>query len=446
MTVSPEAQRHTSKELYQVVYRELRSSALPGRPAKQAPRLLVMLLEAQERLVTSPEAATDLRIFAWFRTGQRCGSRTIAVSTHQTSQSLGGGVQWQANTLEDHWCRQEHPEQTGGCVVLLLREGTSVRWMQTGWRLRLADYPRDYLLLTPATCLGVVRAELRYDTGFAILNRTLSAARLQEVPPALAVFRSASLREGFNAQRQHGTELRERRTELPGRLVRQSRARIQNIQKAVVRTFHDSVQGGPLWESETFTHMEEFLVTKGCSEDLRTKLIQALHKWNVAVDARKRENLKAEVVGSEVSKIRAVPEEAIPDKGAEPESTAALRLRRGVEDTLWSKRTLWAKIFERGGRRSERRSDKGTSCVCVASGAFGLVTVWVPATRFQISATCTTSTSARTFQRARSTTLSASFARGPRPIRTPTQMLLPRRPPQPSRVWSDGQSRTMCFT
>ena len=57
VTGTPEAERHTSKELYQVVYRELRSNALPGRPTKQAPRMPVMLLEALERLVLDSDAA-----------------------------------------------------------------------------------------------------------------------------------------------------------------------------------------------------------------------------------------------------------------------------------------------------------------------------------------------------------------------------------------------------
>ena len=62
----PEAQRRTSNELYQVVYRELRSSALLGKPSKQAPRMLVTIIEALERCVVSAQVAPYLRVYAWW--------------------------------------------------------------------------------------------------------------------------------------------------------------------------------------------------------------------------------------------------------------------------------------------------------------------------------------------------------------------------------------------
>ena len=54
--MTDESRRLTSAELYQVIFRELLSAALPGQPAKQAPRMLVSMLEAIETLVTSIEA------------------------------------------------------------------------------------------------------------------------------------------------------------------------------------------------------------------------------------------------------------------------------------------------------------------------------------------------------------------------------------------------------
>ena len=144
------------------------------------------------------------------------------------------------------------------------------QWMQAGWKLpaRLADYPRDYLPPTAATCLGgVLQAELRYDTGFAILNRTLSAGWVRS-PVGTAV----------NFTKEERNFLGDWQAQAGDRYARVAKLRVQNIQKAVVRTFQDSVQGDPLGESETFTHMEEFVVAKGWSEDLRTKLVQALQR------------------------------------------------------------------------------------------------------------------------------------------------------------------------
>ena len=177
----------------------------------------------------------------------------------------------------------------------------------SSWKLlsRLADYSRDNLLSTPATSLGgVLLAELRSYTGFAILNRTLSAVRLR--------FRSSlrsgsvldtSLRQGFT--REERTFLGGWQAQASDRYARVARLRVQNIQKAVVRTFQEPVQGDPLGESETFTHMEEFLVTKGCSEDLKKRLLHALQKWDVAAVARTHEELQAAVIDLEASHIRA---------------------------------------------------------------------------------------------------------------------------------------------
>ena len=159
--------------------------------------------------------------------------------------------------------------------------------MQTGWKLlsRIADYPRDYLLPTPATCLGgVVQAELRYDTGFAILSRTLSAASLKdgsELPLALAAFWTPHSGRAFMPSASTALNFtREERNFLGGwqaqasdRYARLAKLRVQNMQRVVVRTLQGPAEGDPLGEAETFAHMEEFLIEKGCSEGLRTKLL-----------------------------------------------------------------------------------------------------------------------------------------------------------------------------
>ena len=81
LTGMPEAERHTSKDLYQVVYRELRSSALPDQPAKRAPRMPVMSLEALERLVMNSGAAPCFRVFSWWVLLQNWG--TLRFSDHR---------------------------------------------------------------------------------------------------------------------------------------------------------------------------------------------------------------------------------------------------------------------------------------------------------------------------------------------------------------------------
>ena len=339
VTGTPEAERHTSKELYQVVYRELRSNALPGRPTKQAPRMPVMLLEALERLVLNSDAAPYLRVFAWWVLLQNWA--TLRFSDHRglspSDITVSGGEfigkLTRSKTIGADKSIQSRPVVVSSCCYVV-----EPQWVQAGWKLlsRLADFPRDYLLPTPATNLGgVLRAELRYDTGFAILNRTLSAVRLKdgsEVPSALAVFWTPHSGRAFMPSASAALNFpREERNFLGGwqaqasdRYARVARLRVQNIQKAVVRTFQEQVQGDPLGESETFTHMEEFLVTKGCSEERRKRLLDALQRWDVAAVARAQEELQAAAIDPEASHIRAEQDEdAKPDEHPEPDAIAA---------------------------------------------------------------------------------------------------------------------------
>ena len=69
---------------------EIRSSALPGKPSKQAPRMPIMLLEALERLVTSSDTAVYLRVFAWWILLQNWG--TLRFSDHRGLSPSGISV------------------------------------------------------------------------------------------------------------------------------------------------------------------------------------------------------------------------------------------------------------------------------------------------------------------------------------------------------------------
>ena len=64
VTGTPESQRPSPSELYQVVFRELLATA--RQPAKQAPRMPVSMLEAIETLVTNTDAPPYLRVCGWW--------------------------------------------------------------------------------------------------------------------------------------------------------------------------------------------------------------------------------------------------------------------------------------------------------------------------------------------------------------------------------------------
>ena len=64
-----------------MIFRELLSAALPGQPAKQAPRILVSVLEAIETLVANTEVPPYLRVYGWWVLLQNWG--TLRFSDHR---------------------------------------------------------------------------------------------------------------------------------------------------------------------------------------------------------------------------------------------------------------------------------------------------------------------------------------------------------------------------
>ena len=118
VTGTEESQRPTSAELYQVIFRELLSL------------ITVTTAEFQGVLTRSKTIGADKNI----------QSRPVVISC----------------------C----------CYV----KGPS--WLQVGWKLlsRLAAFERDFFLPSPSSNLvECLQTELRYDTGFAMMNRLLAA-------------------------------------------------------------------------------------------------------------------------------------------------------------------------------------------------------------------------------------------------------------------------------
>ena len=116
-----------------------------------------------------------------------------------------------------------------------------------------------------------------------------------------------------------------------------------------------------------------------------------------------------------------------------------LRPRRSVEDTRWSKLKLWERIQEREEQQSELHSSKDVASACPANVASGLITIWEPATPFQMWIIYIMSSSVSACPRTTSTIPSAGSARGPRQTQTRTPKSPPHRRPHRSRVWSEGQ-------
>ena len=91
MAGTPKAELFTEDPAYLVIYRELLSSALPGKLPKQAPRMFITVLAALEQSVASAENPVCFRVFAWwlkYRTGQPYVSVTTGVPTQRKPSSL----------------------------------------------------------------------------------------------------------------------------------------------------------------------------------------------------------------------------------------------------------------------------------------------------------------------------------------------------------------------
>ena len=66
--------KHTDNALYTVTSKEILTSALPGRPPRQAPRYPSVLLAAFEELVMDPDAKQFWRIMGWWLLLQAWGT------------------------------------------------------------------------------------------------------------------------------------------------------------------------------------------------------------------------------------------------------------------------------------------------------------------------------------------------------------------------------------
>ena len=175
--------RITSTQLYNVAYRELLTSALPGRPSKQAPRFPVASVAALEELVQNTESHQYFRVFGWWLLLQNwatlrfCDHRGILPSSVLVQQSGFTAKLTRSKTLGEDKSVLMRRLVVDSCAFIQHKD-----WMTTGWSLlrSLADFPRDYLLPAPSDNMhGCRRVELKYDLAFAVQSRVLASLSVQ---------------------------------------------------------------------------------------------------------------------------------------------------------------------------------------------------------------------------------------------------------------------------
>ena len=284
--------------------------------------MLVSMLEALETLVLCSDDAPYLRVYGWWVLLQNWG--TLRFSDHRglnpaqitVSAAEFQGTLTRSKTIGSDKNIRSRPVVVSSCCFV--REPM---WLQTGWKLlsRIADFERDFLLPTPSSNLaGCLQAELRYDTGFAMLNRILTAIALRgdvRILPSVAHFWTPHSSRAFmpSSTAALGFSQEERnflggwQAQASDRYARVAKLRVRNMQRAVVETIQKNDRDDPLGEGETFTHLDEFMAQKSHSPEARAKLITALEKWEVRAPMP-AEVLEREAVTPEDEEIRAVAE------------------------------------------------------------------------------------------------------------------------------------------
>ena len=169
----------SSLSLYLVIQKELLANSIPGRPSKQAPRIVMSMLAALEELTVDDKALPYYRVYGWWILLQSWG--TMRFSDHRglkpsdvqvTDNTMSAKLTWLKTTGDDKDVAFRMVHISSCCNLV------SPSWLRTGWTLlkSLADFPRNFLLPAPASnCNGCLRKELRHNIGFAMQNRVLSS-------------------------------------------------------------------------------------------------------------------------------------------------------------------------------------------------------------------------------------------------------------------------------
>ena len=191
----PKTECVTENPLYQVLHHELLSKAAPGRPTRQAPRMLVAMLKSIEQLVVKEGELPYIRLHAGgpcCRTGQACDSMTKGASNSHQLESPSWGSR--GASLAQKRRAQTRQFCAGRSWFDSICYVSEPHWLEAGRKImkQIADFERDYLMPAPSQNFrGARRMELRYDAGVAIQNRVLSLMTCEGsrlIPPQLTGF------------------------------------------------------------------------------------------------------------------------------------------------------------------------------------------------------------------------------------------------------------------
>ena len=286
----PADQRFTNSQLYQVVYQELLASALPGRPSKQAPRMLVSVLAALEPVVVDQDTPQYLRVFAWWLLLQAWA--TLRFSDHRGIRPEN--VELQNNRLVATLTRSKTLGSDRNLMSkrLVVDSCCFVRcsnWMRAGWEqlTSMANFPRDYLFPAPATHFhGCRKKELGYGQAFALQTRLLRTLKVDGhtlLPQVTRHFWTPhsgrtfmpSCSAALNFEKSDRDFLGGWSAQGSDRYARIAQRRITYMQRSVAEALRAS-QDDPLGEGETLQQYDEHLQQQGVDEESRRRSLKLL--------------------------------------------------------------------------------------------------------------------------------------------------------------------------
>ena len=290
MVGTPAQERLTGSALYGVIYRELLASAQPGRPTKQAPRILSPMLSLLEQLVMDVTSPMYLRVYSWWMLLQNWA--TLRFSDHRglnPSEVVFREGSFHARLTRSKTIGQDKTITSKPLVVDASCFLSHREWLTKGWSLLqgMANFPRDYLMPAPAShCQSCRKLELRYDAAFAIQNKVLRTLARDGVP----VFHSSSTR--FWTPHSGRTFLpsataalgfpKSERDFLGGwcaqasdRYARIAIRRITNMQRAVIKALQNQ-SDDPLAEEESIRDFDVFMEAQSLDAAQRTLCFESL--------------------------------------------------------------------------------------------------------------------------------------------------------------------------
>ena len=282
----PAQSRTTTSALYLVIQKEVLAHSLPGRPARQAPRMFFSMIAALEDLTVNATTLPYYRVYAWWILVQSWG--TMRFSDHRGLKP--SDVQVTGNTMAAKLTRSKTTGDDKDVAFRMVHISSwcflsAPSWLSTGWALlkSLADFPRDFLLPAPSSnCSGCLQKELRYDIGSAMQNRVLSSlwfADQNSLTRSVAAFWTPHSARAFlpSATAALGVP-KEQRDYLGGwsaqgsdNYSRVAARMISNLQKLVISA-RQSSSGDPFAEADTASQLDAM------SEHIPT--YQVLDQWS----------------------------------------------------------------------------------------------------------------------------------------------------------------------